>query len=216
MKALSVMMGIAVLAAPARAGVVTERWGAGGRCRHAGTVSFQDVAGGVAVVKFDLSKLPKGAKVYRARLLLRLSAGPGPLAKPVRIAPMLSAYSPSGGWAVGDPLSLAGPRFRSFDATGIVRKWASGKLSNHGLQVAGAPGWKRSSTCLEVSYDGKLTAPPPPATGLEAFHRAGQVFLTWKEVRCPFAGKDEVPWDEMKAHRKALSAGKLPQVSYRI
>ncbi len=217
MRTIATAIAIAALAAPAAGEVVTERWGHSGRCRHAGSASFQTTSPGRVVMKFDLSKLPKGAKVYRARLLMPIQAGPGPLKEPILIRSLLSAVSTSGGWAVDpQPLKLLAPRYRSFDATEAVRGWASGKRANHGLGVDNAPGWDRLKTHLEITYEGRLTDPPPAATGLKAFHRAGQVFLTWQEVRCPFAGKAEVPWDEMQAHRKALAEGKAEQVSYRI
>ncbi|KKL76184.1 hypothetical protein LCGC14_2047450, partial [marine sediment metagenome] len=195
MRSLAMVFGVVFLAAPiAPAEMVTERWGSSDRCRHTGVVTFKDISGS-AVMKFDLSKLAKGAKVHRARLVLPISAGPGPLARPVRIHAMMTPPSDSG-WAVETKaLALVAPRYRSFDATDVVRRWASGKLANHGLVVGDAPGWNRQRTYLEITYDGKLIDPPPPATGLKAFHRAGQVFLTWREVNCPFAGKDEAPWD---------------------
>jgi hypothetical protein len=202
----------------ASAELVTERWGQAGRCRHRGTADFRRAADGEGtVVRFDLSALPKGAAIYRARLLLPVSHGPGPLAEPILIQPLTARPPGAGKPAVEKaPLPLVGPRYRSFDATAVVRKWASGRLANHGLWVRRAPGWEQARTYLEISHEGKLTDPPRAVTGLRAFHRAGQVFLTFREVACPFAGKDDVPWDEMKAHQKGLAEGKVAQISYRV
>ena len=53
----------AILAAPAAADFLTQRWGNAGSCRHRGTVTYAD-----RVLKFDLSALKRGAKVHRAVL----------------------------------------------------------------------------------------------------------------------------------------------------
>ncbi len=220
MKPLATILTLACLAAalPASAELVTERWGHSGRCRHSGTASFQVLPDAGVVAKFDLSALPKGTKIYRARLLMPVSHGPGPLAKPLVIQPLTAPPGEAGKPAVEQkPLPLLGPRYKSFDATDVVRRWVSGKLANHGLTVRNARGWNRLRTYLEISYEGRLSNdPPPPATHLKAFHRAGQVFLTFREVESPFAGKEEAPWDEMKRHKKALADGKVAEVSYRI
>ena len=223
LRALSTILAAAWLAtaAPARAELVTERWGQAGRCRHKGAVRIE-AAGEGAAVTFDLSALPKGAAVYRARLLMDVKCGPAPLDKPIVIQPVTAA-----GAVEEKPLPLLGPRFRSFDATDVVRRWAAGKLANRGLRVRNAGGWDRASTQLEITYAGKLTDPPPPATDLRAFHRAGQVFLTFREVLCPFidpnpdalAGKkpaEDVSWDRFRQYRSNLRAGKAPEVAYRI
>ena len=205
----------------ARADFVTERWGQGERCRHSGTVRFQEVAAGGRVAAFDLSALPKAARVYRARLLLTVATGPGPLAEPLLVQPLTAPWSGKGEPAVeAEPLALLGPRFRSHDATQVVRRWVSGKLANHGLWVRNAPGWKPERTILEVSYEGKLTDPHPPASNLRAFHRAGQVFLTFEEVNSPFTdpfgAKAEVTWNELSTLWQRMREGKVPQVAYRI
>ena len=198
--------------------MVTERWGRSGRCRHAGTAEFQLLAGGEVVVKFDLSALPKRTRIYRARLLMTIQAGPRPLPRPVLIQPVTASIRGQGPPKLEPkPLPLLPPRFRSFDATDVARRWVSGKLANHGLCIRNGPrGHDRLRTYLEITYEGRLKDPPPPVEGLRAFHRAGQVFLTWREVRCPFAGKEEVSWAEMKALQARMRAGKLPEVSYRI
>ena len=220
MKRLATIAALACLCGSlsARAELVTERWGRRGRCRHSGAARFRVVVdGGGVVAKFDLSALPKKATIHRARLLMKITHGPGPLKEPILIQPLTAPRPESGKPPVEKAsLALVGPRFMSFDATDVVRRWASGKLANNGLWIRNARGRDRLATYLEVSYAGKLKDPPPPVTGLKAFHRAGQVFITFDEVNCPFAGKEEVPWDDLKAHRKAFGAGKLAAVSYRI
>src|SRR5204863_9752649 len=64
---------VIVLAAttiPARADMVTERWGVAGPVQHAGTVRHEAAADKGTLLHFDLKALPKGATVYRARLVL--------------------------------------------------------------------------------------------------------------------------------------------------
>ena len=220
MKRLATIAALACLCGSlsARAELVTERWGKGGRCRHKDAASFRVVVdGGGVVAKFDLSALPKQATIHRARLLMRIPHGPGPVAEPILVQPLTGPRPESGRPPVEKAsLALVGPRFMSFDATDVVRRWVSGKLANNGLWIRNARGRDRLRTYLEVSYAGKLKDPPPPVTGLKAFHRAGQVFITFDEVNCPFAGKEEVPWDDLKAHKKAFDAGKLAAVSYRV
>ncbi len=224
-----------LMAAAAQAELVTERWGRSGRCRHAGAATFQPVPDNGVVVRFDLAALPEGAAIHRARLLIRrfrpvvknafmglagrdrlLTEG-GRLPEPALIRPLTKAYPGRGQPVVRDePLALLGPRFKSFDATDVVRRWAGGKLPNHGLWLNDALGWGIDRVHLEISYDGPLKDPPPPVTELKAFHRAGQVFLTWKEVNCPFAGRKDVTWGELKRLKDRVAAGKAPQVCYRI
>jgi len=224
MRFRAIVGAVACLAAtlPVRADLVTERWGHAGRCRHAGAATFQDVRdGGGKVVAFGLSALPKGTRIYRARLLLEIGGGPGPLAKPILIQPVTKEFYGKGQPAVEDePLELVGPSFRSFDATDAVRRWTSGKLANHGLWIRDAPDWQHERTRLEISYEGKLADPPPPATGLKAFHRAGQVFLTFDEVKNPFAdpfeGQQDVAWDQIQGLQQQVRAGQAPEIAYRV
>jgi len=230
MKAVTLLLLAPVLlAAPAFADVVTERWGASSRCRHAGTVTFSAPAAGGTVARFDLSALPKETRVIRARFVPHIRIGGVPLAEPVVIQALSAAVEEkSGPAAAGQPLELVGPRFASFDATEIVRQWVSGGhpepatgRANHGLWVRGPAfdgriAGKPPRTCLEITYQGKLIDPPPPASGLRAFYRAGQVFLTWKEVNSPFEGKEQVAWQDLKAGLDRIRDGREPAITYRI
>jgi len=58
----------AALAAPTGAAMVTARWGVKGPVQHPGTLKYEPAAGEGMLLVFDLSGLPAGAKVYRARL----------------------------------------------------------------------------------------------------------------------------------------------------
>src|SRR5262245_49122843 len=58
------------LANLARADLVTERWGVAGAVQHAGTVRHEAAADKGTLLHFDLKALPKGATIYRARLVI--------------------------------------------------------------------------------------------------------------------------------------------------
>jgi len=216
MKPIPNLCAIAILTVPAFGDVVTERWGIAPQCRHADTVTYSSPAAGGAVATFDLSALPEKSRVIRARFLPHIDIDGVPLPEPVVIhalgAPADENSTPA---AVGRPLELVGPRFVSFDATEVVGQWVSGKLANHGLWVRG-PSFDRQRTCLEITYEGKLSGPPPPISGLNAFYRSGQVFLTWKEINSPFQGRQEVPWRDLKDELERIRAGRGSIVSYRI
>jgi len=216
MRRAVVVCTIGSLAAGTFGDVVTERWGERKPCRHAGTVTYVSPAAGGTVMRFDLSALPGGTRVLRARFLPHVKISGVPLSKPLVILALSAPARGKGKPAVtGKPLGLVPPRYASFDATELVRRWVSGRLTNHGLWVRG-PTVDRGRTCLAITYEGKLKDPPPPATGLKAFYRAGQVFLTWTEAGSPFAGKSDVQWQQLQAEQKALREGTRPATTYRI
>jgi len=216
MKRIVIFFAVAVLTSRAIGDVVTERWGYAGQCRHAGTATYLVPASGGVVAKFDLSALPKDAKIIRARLLPYVRITGVPLTQPILVHGLSSPADEKSDPAVaGKPLPLVGPRFVSFDATEVVRQWASGRLRNNGLWIRGAV-IDRRRTCLEVTYEGRLKDPPPPVTGLKAFYRAGQVFLTWKEIKSPFTGMEDVAWKNLRAERQRIGAGRGAIVTYRI
>ena len=67
MKSVSLLAIIAVCST-APADMATERWGEG-PCRHTGKAVSSAASGGGWIIKYDLSDLPKGAKIVRARFL---------------------------------------------------------------------------------------------------------------------------------------------------
>ena len=191
---------ILALAGPAFGDIVTQRFPASVAPSGAG-----------AIARFDLAALPRDTRIIRARFLPFIKIGGVPLDEPV----VIHALDKDAATAVGKPLELVPPRFATLDATEVVRLWASGKLANHGLGIRGSNVDQRRA-CLEITFDGILKDPPPPVTGLKAFYRAGQVFLTWGEANCPFAGPDEVKWKDLKADLDRIRDGKGPVTTYRI
>ncbi len=216
MRKSAVLLAVVVLTAPAGGDVVTERWGASQACRHAGTASYASPAAGGVVATFDLSAVPKGARIIRARFLPHIRKGAAPLDRPLVVQALAGpAEGSDEPRAAGEPLKLLPPRYVSLDATDVVRRWAAGKRAALPLWVRGAK-INPNRSCLEITYEGKLRDPPPPATHLKAFYRAGQVFLTWQEVHSPFAGRDEVQWKDLEADLQRMAAGTGPVVTYRI
>ncbi|MFQ5808047.1 MAG: hypothetical protein ACE5JM_00385 [Armatimonadota bacterium] len=56
---------------------------------------------------------------------------------------------------------------------------------------------------------------PPQVTGLEVLHRAGQTFITWKEIE-DVVGRDEVNWRELKSLLEGIdSERRVRYVVYR-
>jgi hypothetical protein len=161
-------------------------------------LTISPAEGGAGVVRFDLSALPKDAKVYRADLLIartaRVDGRMDEALVDIQIYPFSDEFAVRADFG-GKPLALRPPWYDRLDATEAVRQWASGKPG--GFFVKACPFWNAEATCLDVAYEGKPEKPPPQVTGLEVFHRAGQTFITWKEIDDP-VGKDEVAWGELK------------------
>jgi len=182
------------LAGAAEAGVVTARWGVRGRIQHAGTLTYA-ASGAGTLMAFDLSALPDPsgagkATVHRARLVFAGNGGE-------------SGYdlvpADAKGQPIGKPLELVGPYYRWFDATAAVRAWAGGSKKGF-ILIRRAPTFKRQDPYLEIAYEAagaKPAAQPKQVTGLKAFARSGQVFLTFREPSSIDGGKDDVRWDDL-------------------
>ena len=66
---------VAVFGASQTAGeMVVDTWSAGRTGTRPGTVSIVKVESGEGVIRVDLSALPKGARIYRARLFVQRRA----------------------------------------------------------------------------------------------------------------------------------------------
>jgi len=199
--------------------------------RQQGTVEILPCEGGEGLVRFDLSALPKRAKIHRAGLLIfRTAAITGANEEAlvdIEISPLFSEFAAGGRPRVtGKPLALRGPWFDRFDATEAVQQWASGK-TNGGFFVKTCPLWHAAATCLDVAYEGEPKNVPPQASGLKVFHRAGQTFVTWKEVD-PLITTEKTTWGEIKrklaearvacryriyAHREPITASNLDEAT---
>ncbi len=203
MKPIVAIIPVLLATSASAAAVVSDSWSADDSGPHARSVTVATAEGGAGLVKIKLAGLPENAKVARAWLIARR----GTLEDPAELAETIDIRSDASGG--GRPLALVGPWCDRFDATEAVRTAAaSGQLS---LLVKSFPGWERSSTRLEAMYEGKPAQGPPAVTGLSAFHRAGQTFLTWKEAE-PLCTDEKLTWGQ---YRKLLAEAKRP-VTYRI
>ena len=157
--------------------------------------------GGGGVLVFDLSGVPKGAKIVRADLrIFRTANVDGNFDEAmtdIEIVPLFKEVKPrSKVKTSGNPLPARGPWFDRLDATDAVRQWVAGK-ANGGFYVAACPFLNAEASCLDIAYEGKGGKLPPQVTGVKAEHRNGQTFITWKEVTDP-VGRDEIQWGQLK------------------
>jgi len=195
-------------AASASAAVVVERWGVGGHVQHPKMLSHKAQGAGTAMT-FDLSALPKGAKVHRARLVM-FRKGRWNYSETFRVR-------------VPDakrPFAPVPPYCRWYDVTDAARKSTASSRSVS-FEVFGS-GYDGNRMFLEIAYEGKLKDPPKQVTGLKAFYRAGQVFITWNEIEDLSEGQDRYPWgDLIKKVRGYHADGLIPndkarEIRYRV
>ena len=184
-----------LLAGSARAEVVIEQWGPDERCSHPRTLKVSALEEGNPPkswrIDIDLSALPRGAKVYRASLLAQREPLDG---RDERVLVNVD-IRPAG---AARPLQLEGPWFASFDTTETVRRWVKDPEAPHQLLVKAFPGWLPGQTYLEIAYEGKAGKVPPQVRAVRAFHRAGQTFITFKEIADPLAGA-EPTWGNVRS-----------------
>ena len=173
---------LAMLAAPSIGAVATTSFSAAREGANPEALKITEADGG-HVIAVKLAGLGKDTKVHRARL----RAQRGRLKDRRDLLVAIEVYA--GRRAAGRPLALAAPDYVAFDATEAVRKAvAAGGLLE--LLVKAFPGWRQEATRLEVTYEGEPPPAPPAVTALKAFHRAGQTFLTWKEVDPPVQAEE--------------------------
>jgi len=161
---------------------VSQRWGGkAAPCTHPGTLRVVKNAQGVRLA-FDLSAIPKGAKVHRARLYCFTQDDAQPT-NPPRIR------EPG-----GRPLNLIGPWYRSFDATAVVRRWVANVETNQGLTVEQFDGLLPQRTYLDVIYEGTPLASVARIEQARVAHHDGQTFVAWTEIPAFRPKRQEVVW----------------------
>ena len=217
----TVLGALLTAAALAHGAMVTQRWGAGGRVHHPGTLKREALGKDGALLAFDLSALPKGAKVYRARLVF---SGTNWHDVAFDIAPA-NREGDAKPKATGEPLKLVPPWYKWFDATAAVRAWTKAGAGRGILWLRRAPRFDQDSPYLEIAYEGKLVGPPEQATGVRAVSRSGQVFITFQEIGEEGGlledAKDETTWGELSKQIKVDFYGPLPndarrELRYRV
>ncbi len=184
---------IVMLASAAPAELVSERWGGPETaCAHPGTLQVIHGAGTVRLV-FDLSAIPKAAKVHRARLYCFTQGETQPTDSPeIFLTERLEADGKP--VVAGKPLALEGPWYRSFDATQAVAGWVAKPAGNLGLAVARFERLIARSSYLEVCYEGGTEKAPKQVDGLSAVHHDGQTFVVWNELAEFRPTPEEVIW----------------------
>jgi len=172
-------------------------------------VRFLPVAETEGLVQFDLSDLPAGTKVYRADLLVfrkqPLTGFDDEAMTDIAIYPIFRPLAAGEKIAPkGKPLALRGPWYDRFDATDAVRKHladpgagAGAPARNLAFLIKTCPFINLEATCLDVAYEGRPGRVPAQVTGVKALHRAGQTFITWREIDDP-VGSDEITWGRLR------------------
>ena len=195
MRMLPLALG-AVLAASCvtNADVVVQRWGVGGHVQHPKTLAYRDAKNGGRLMLFTLSALPAGVKVHRARLVIHRSRGG--YGSGFAIVPGVyreNRFTPAGG-----DLELVPPWNRWFDATDAARKWSKmGWKSGGVFLIRKAPRFNTDAAFLEIAYEGRLADRPKQVGDVKAFYRAGQVFITFREIEDLSEGHDDYPWGHL-------------------
>ncbi len=202
-----------------RGSVVTERWGVGGSIQHPKALEFENLGDAGTVLKIDLSALPADAVIYRARLFF---TRPGLYGRGFDIVPAELGGELAGLKVTGPPLRLVPPFFQWFDATAAVRGWIKGGRRIGHLLLRKAPDFQRDATHLEIAYEGTVRSPPEQVTGMKAFFRSGQVFISFREIEDYAGGKEEITWGELSRRFHGISeSGPLPndgesEIRYRL
>jgi hypothetical protein len=164
-------------------------------------ITVEQLNDGSSVLLFDLSTIPAEAQIHRARLRCDREPLDGlsdDVLKPVEILPVAGPPGDGNPPATsGKPLSLLEPWYDAFDVTNLVQRWVKGQ-GTAGVWVKGFPGWRKDRTFLDIMFEGQLERVPPAASGVQAHHRAGQTFLTWREIDDP-VGRDEITWGDVKS-----------------
>ena len=188
-------------------------------------VSILPADGGQGIVRFDLSALPKGAKVVRADLVLSRTGAITGRDDEIMVEPEIYPLTAAGTGGTGfqpvqaapaadaKPLAIRPPWFDSFDATAAVQGWASGQ-PNGGFLVKAFPLWNAAASHLDVLYEAPPKDVPPQATGVKVAHRAGQTFITWKEIEDLLGGTPVMRWGELRRILGSMDARR--QVRYRV
>ncbi len=199
MKRYIAVVALLAAAAPAAGDFVAEVWGNAGLCHHKGTLKIDG-----RTVEFDLSALPKGARIQRAVLRPNLSR------RSYRGQVRICLMGPGQKEPPDDAklLQLRGPWFNTFDATDAVRAWAKKADGPFWLYFKSAPGWRSQSTTLEIAYQTPTAeGPTPRVKGLRPVHHNGQTFLTWAEHEDIMAGTEPVTIEKLEEKVMPLRRG---------
>ena len=191
----TVVLGVAICflaASLARGEVVSRRWG-GAALRVSRAKAGQRLI-------FDLSDIPRGAKVHHASLYCFTRGGRQP--KDPALIHLTEKLDAEGDPVLAaKPLKIEPPWYRSFDAAEAVGRWVRDPDTNLGLTVKRFEGFDAGKTYLEVRYEGKAQDVPEQVAGVRAVHHHGQTFIAWTEHKAFRPKKDEIIWVEKFSER---------------
>ena len=193
MRIIALSLMVLLLPVSSHAGMVRQRWGPESvACTYPETMQALRKEA-VPRLLFDLSALPRDARIYHASLCNKHIAQPGEAIQ-IYLADKLDDK----GVAVfsGKPLTLETPWYRSFDATEAVKLWAAEPARNFGLACPKSETFELTSAYLEIAYEqaAKNAGDKQQATGLKVTHHDGQTFLTWKELDRFVPKPEETVW----------------------
>jgi len=192
------LLGLAGCAgAQATDGLGTVLFGSGPGCDHPGTLTLEG-----AVLRVDLSALPKGADVRRAVLRVPFRRRWGH--EPTQLAAV--------GFQEAKVPTLP-PDHTSFNLTQIVRTWLAQPAANKGLKIVSKGRADFSRAALDVSVLGEVAAPLPTVRRLRAQHRDGQTILTWTEPE-DIVGSDAPTFEAFE--KAVLAARAKRRITYRV
>ncbi len=157
-------------------------------------------------IEVDLSAIPPDAPIIRA--VLR----PGrddrqaheQRDRPVKVVPA----------GAGEALPLLPPRLNAFVVTAQVADAVRSATRTVAFDVVSLPGYQPAATRLDVTCGVRAPHAVPRVEGIQAWHRPGQTFLTWREIEPPLTA-EEVTFADWRALRERLRA-QTRQVRYRI
>jgi hypothetical protein len=191
-------------ASAARAELVNQRWaGKGTPATFADTMKVVQSGKDLRLV-FDLSALPKGAKIRHASLYCFTQND----RQPDRPAVIQAAEKPgaqNNAVLAGSSLRLEGPWFRSFDATPAVERWAAQPDKDLAFAVVNFDKLLAAKSYLEVLYEAPATSSlklPPQVGGLRTVHHDGQTFIIWKEHPAFVPKSEDIVWVEQWSERE--------------
>lgn len=179
-------------------GFVTTTFGNAPHVQYPGTLQVER-----ELLRFDLASLPMCARVQRAilRFPFRSDWDGHAVVKllPVGVSEQCLPTDP--------------PAHCTLDAAQAVKTWVADPQTNQGLKIVQAVRAELQDAVLEVSYLGPVAKPLPAVTQLNAVHRDGQTFLTWRE---PYdvVGKDEPTFEEFE--QAVLTAQTKRRIVYRV
>jgi len=217
-------------AAGAAEGLVTVRLGEQDTCKITGvTTAAWDAKAGYGHIRFDLGKFPHAGEMKRAvmRFWVAWPSGGGDGWRTWGFDrwndPAFDGFKVYDGDApaaerlldVQYPLSTPTHGCFEFDVTKAVRQWLADSSANRGLGTnfrfpvspdsPAETAWQRPY--LEVTCEGPNPDRPRQPADFAAFYRAGQVFLTWRQI--PHDGAFFDSTYRVYRHSEPITAGNL-------